>query len=59
MRYKITLTYLDGTTKTFYVVQGSFRPLFGYIYKATGEDGQEIYVNRQAVRTVVYTSVEA
>lgn len=58
MRYKITLTFLDGTTASHYVVMDSFKPLFGYIYEAIGENGEQVYINRQAVRTVVYTEEE-
>ncbi len=59
MRYKIVLTYLDGSTNTNWITQDSFQPIFGYsYYTATGEDGQIIYINRQAIRKAVYSEVE-
>jgi len=58
MRYKLVLTYLDNTNKTFYIAENSFRARFRYMYVAIGENGNHIYINRQAVRTVVYSEVE-
>jgi len=58
MRYKITVKYLDGTTETAYVLQNTFKRTFGYVYVATLEDGSSLYINRQAVRTIVLSEEE-
>ena len=53
--YKILITWLDGTTKSYDVVMGSFQMKFGYIFVAIeAETGKEIYINRYAARSVVY-----
>jgi len=55
--YKILITWLDGTTKSYDVVMGSFKQTFGYIFIATElTTNKEIYINRYAARSVVYGS---
>ena len=60
MRNKIKITYLDDTTKQIYIVLDSFRfsNHFGYVYTAELETGGDLYINRQAVRTIEVTEVE-